>query len=131
MPSKKGLDQALTWLKSKMAERDTLDAINAEICYNVIMDLKDKRKVIEALYHQAYTELRRKNVEQERLNNLEKASRQEELYATALEAMRRYSEKKKYEDYSDQIDEYERLGYTRIQMNEKDLADIFDRGDEW
>lgn len=40
MPSKKALDQSLTWLRSKASERDTLDGINAELCINVIMDLK-------------------------------------------------------------------------------------------
>lgn len=40
MPSKKALDQSLTWLRSKANERDTLDGINAELCINVIMDLK-------------------------------------------------------------------------------------------
>lgn len=40
MPSKKGIDQALTWLKSKAAERNTLDGVNAELCINVIMDLQ-------------------------------------------------------------------------------------------
>ena len=53
MPSKRGTDQALIWLKSKMAEGDTLDAINAEVCYNVICDLRKKRKELGALYHQA------------------------------------------------------------------------------
>lgn len=130
MPSRKGLDQALVWLKSKMAERDTLDAINAEVCYNVIMDLKDKRKVIGALYHQAYTELKHERNKKEKLDNLEKASRQEALYAAAVQALREYCKKKEQDDRSDDLDEYERFGYTRIQMNERDLADIFDRGDE-
>ena len=40
MPSKKGIDQALTWLKSKSHEKNTLDAVNAELCINVIMDLQ-------------------------------------------------------------------------------------------
>ena len=124
MPSKKGLDQALVWLKSKMAERDTLDAINAEVCYNVIMDLKDKRKVIGALYHQAYTELKHERNKKEELDDLEKACRQDVFYAAAVKAMR----KQQYSD--DDLDDYERFGYTRIQMNERDLADIFDRGDE-
>lgn len=53
MPSKKGTEQAMTWLRSKMAEKDTLDAINAEVCYNVIIDLQKKRKAIGALYYQA------------------------------------------------------------------------------
>lgn len=40
MPSKKGIEQALTWLKSKAHEKNTLDAVNAELCMNVIMDLQ-------------------------------------------------------------------------------------------
>lgn len=40
MPSKKGIDQALTWLKNKAAEKNTLDGVNAELCINVIMDLQ-------------------------------------------------------------------------------------------
>ena len=55
MPSQKGLEQAMTWLQSKMAEKDTLDAINAEVCFNVIQDLQQNRKLIGALYHQAHT----------------------------------------------------------------------------
>ena len=68
MPSKKGLEQALTWLKSKMAEKDTLDAINAEVCYNVICDLQEKRKVIGALYHQSNEARKRAK---ERLDEME------------------------------------------------------------
>lgn len=52
MPSRKSLEQALTWLRSKMAEKDTLDAINAEVTYNVLMDIQKRRKMIGALYHQ-------------------------------------------------------------------------------
>ncbi len=40
MPSKRGIEQALTWLKSKAHEKNTLDAVNAELCINVIMDLQ-------------------------------------------------------------------------------------------
>lgn len=130
MPSRKGLDQALVWLKSKMAERDTLDAINAEVCYNVITDLKDKRKVIGALYHQAYTELKHERNKKEELDNLERASRHEALYTAAIRAMRECSKKKEQDDRSDDLDNYERLGYTQILMNERDLEDTFDRGDE-
>ena len=68
MPSRKGLEQAITWLKSKMAEGDTLDAINAELCYNVISDLREKRKVIGALYRQSYAAKKRA---QDRLEELE------------------------------------------------------------
>lgn len=40
MPSKKGIEQALNWLKNKSQDKNTLDAINAELCINVIMDLQ-------------------------------------------------------------------------------------------
>lgn len=41
MPSKKGIDQALIWLKNKAKEKEnSLDAVNAELCINVIMDLQ-------------------------------------------------------------------------------------------
>lgn len=40
MPSRKGLDQALTWLRSKAADKDSLDGINAELCLHVIEDLQ-------------------------------------------------------------------------------------------
>lgn len=65
MPSRRGTEQALTWLKSKMAEGDTLDAVNAEVCYNVIIDLQKKRKVIGALYHQAHSEKKKRQEEYE------------------------------------------------------------------
>lgn len=40
MPSQKSIEQCLTWLKSKMAEKDIFDSINAELCYNVLLDQK-------------------------------------------------------------------------------------------
>lgn len=41
MPSKKGMDQALTWLRSKANDKENvLDSINAELCINVIMALQ-------------------------------------------------------------------------------------------
>lgn len=40
MPSKKGIEQALMWLKNKSHDENTLDSINAELCINVIMDLQ-------------------------------------------------------------------------------------------
>ena len=57
MPSRKGMEQALTWLRSKMAERDTLDAINAEVCFNVLMDMKRQKEQIGALYNGARMKL--------------------------------------------------------------------------
>lgn len=71
MASKKGTEQAMMWLRSKMAERDTLDAVNAELCYNIITDLQRKRKVIGALYHQAHVGKRiiQEELDQERMRN--------------------------------------------------------------
>ena len=50
MPSKKGFDQAMLWLRSKAAG-DDLDAINAEVCINVINDLKEQNTRKGALIH--------------------------------------------------------------------------------
>ena len=100
MPSHKGLEQALTWLQSKMAEKDTLDAINAEVCYNVIIDLKDKRKVIGALYHDAYTAKKRA---QEKLQEIER----DRLYESAVRRLHGYGK------------------MTEIEMTQRDLEDIF------
>lgn len=77
MPSKKGFDQSVTWLKSKMAERDTLDAINAEVCYNVLIDLKKRKDIIGAKYHQTV---------------VQRNEALDELYNSALRAMNGYSE---------------------------------------
>ena len=71
MPSRRGLEQSLTWLKSKMAEKDTLDAVNAEVCYNVLMDLKKRKEVIEALYH----------IEKVRSARKDERTAQEEIFA--------------------------------------------------
>lgn len=73
MPSKKSMDQAIAWLRNKMAEKDTLDAVNAELCYNVLIDLRNKKEHIGAMYHQTKV-------------NLDNA--REELYATAVRVMR-------------------------------------------
>lgn len=73
MPSKKSVDQAITWLRNKMAEKDTLDAINAELCYNVLIDLQNKKENIGALYHRTKVDL---------------DNAREELYATAVRVMR-------------------------------------------
>jgi len=53
LPTQKGLEQAITWLRSKMSDYDSLDGINAEVCLNVIYDLKrqneDKGRIIHVL----------------------------------------------------------------------------------
>ena len=107
MPSRKGMEQAMTWLQSKMAERDTLDAINAELTYNVLIDLQKKRKVIGALYHQSYIsgkanklELERtretlEDLQEQRLAELQEQRREYEiemLHKAANETFRRYLE---------------------------------------
>ena len=73
MPSKKSVDQVIAWLRNKMAEKDTLDAINAELCYNVLIDLRNKKENLGALYHQTKVDL---------------DNAREELYATAVRVMR-------------------------------------------
>lgn len=44
------MEQSLMWLRNKMAEKDTLDAVNAEICYNTLMDIRKSRDRIGAIY---------------------------------------------------------------------------------
>lgn len=67
MPSRKGMEQCITWLKSKMAEKDTLDALNAEVCYNVIMDLKRQKTQLGSVFHNVKTEKDRAQEELERM----------------------------------------------------------------
>ena len=58
MPSQKGTEQALTWLRSKAMERDTLDGINAEICLNVISDLQRQNSYKGSIIGRMKTTLR-------------------------------------------------------------------------
>lgn len=85
MPSRRGLEQALLWLKNKMAEKDTLDAINAELTYNVVMDLQKRRKAIGALYHR--DRMSRKKLTEE-LRELETRNAAGQTYEDEME---RYS----------------------------------------
>ena len=48
------------WLKNKMAEKDTLDAVNAEVCYNVLIDLKKQKDILGAIYYQTKISFNRK-----------------------------------------------------------------------
>ena len=61
MPSYKGMEQAMTWLRSKANDRDSLDGINAELVMNVIADLKrqneDKGMLIARLQDKKAKEL--------------------------------------------------------------------------
>ena len=40
MPSQRAMEQALNWLRSMAMDRNSMNGINAEICLNVIADLK-------------------------------------------------------------------------------------------
>lgn len=70
MPSKKGIEQALTWLKSKAHEKNTLDAVNAELCMNVIMDLQRQYDRLGAQFN---------NVKNARYENSPAVMREEQL----------------------------------------------------
>lgn len=64
MPSKKGMDQALTWLRSKACDKEnTLDSINAELCINVIMDLRRQCDKLGAQFGNLVNKKRTENSE--------------------------------------------------------------------
>ena len=50
MPSHRIMEQAMTWLRSKAAEADIMDKINAELCIHVIEDLKRQRDALGAKF---------------------------------------------------------------------------------
>ena len=58
MPSRRGMEQALTWLRSKAMDKDSMDGINAEICLNVIADLQRQNKQKGYVINQMKTTLR-------------------------------------------------------------------------
>ena len=58
MPSRKGMEQAMTWLRSKAMDRDSLDGINAELVLNVIADLQRQNKQKGCVINQMKTTLR-------------------------------------------------------------------------
>lgn len=62
MPSKKATEQAMTWLNSMAADKNSLDGINAELCINVIADLRKKLEKLGAQFNamkQAYSQMKR------------------------------------------------------------------------
>jgi len=75
MPSKKGIEQALIWLRSKAMEKDSLDGINAELTLNVIYDLKRQRDRAGATIHNM--QMREKA---QALNGYSTPSREEQAY---------------------------------------------------
>ena len=62
MPSKKATEQAMTWLNSMAADKNSLDGINAELCINVILDLRKKLEKLGAQFNamkQTYSQMKR------------------------------------------------------------------------
>ena len=59
MASKRSIDQVNAWLQNKIAEKDTLDSINAELCLNVIESLKTKLDRLGVQFHQVRSQLER------------------------------------------------------------------------
>ena len=51
MPSQRTMEQCLTWLNSKAADENTLDGINAELCLNVISELRERYNKLGAQYN--------------------------------------------------------------------------------
>lgn len=49
MPSRRSYEQAITWLRSKAADRDSLDGINAQLVLNIIEEYRDKLDVKGAI----------------------------------------------------------------------------------
>lgn len=52
MPSRKSMEQVMTWLNSKAMDKNSLDGINAELCISVINELRMR---LERLGVQFYT----------------------------------------------------------------------------
>ena len=52
MASRRSSEQCLTWLRSKAAEKDSLDGINAELCLNLIQEQKDRLDRLGAQFSQ-------------------------------------------------------------------------------
>ncbi len=42
MPSRRSYEQAMTWLRSKAADRDSLDGVNAELVLNIMDEYRRK-----------------------------------------------------------------------------------------
>ena len=80
MPSKKGTDQALIWLRSKMEDEDMFESINAEICYNVICDLRKKRREMGVLYGKAKEALQKYKTEDPEIDILYEKTKERDVY---------------------------------------------------
>ena len=52
MTKRRSYEQAMTWLNSKAADKDSLDGINAELCINLIEDLRARLDKLGAQFQQ-------------------------------------------------------------------------------
>lgn len=56
MASKKSNDQAILWLRSMAADKNSLDGINAELCLNIILEQKDRLEKLGAQFGEVKTQ---------------------------------------------------------------------------
>lgn len=59
MPNKKTVDQAMIWLKSIAADKNSLDGINAQTCLNVISHLQKQLNVKGVIIYELRKRLRK------------------------------------------------------------------------
>ena len=52
MASRRTNEQAMTWLRSMAADRDSLNGINAELCLNLIQEQKDRLEKLGVQFQQ-------------------------------------------------------------------------------
>ena len=75
MPSKKSIDQAISWLTSLSSDKNSLDGINAQVCLNVIFSLIKQSNAKGAIIYG----LRKKIKELSKDNDCEEKVIQEDL----------------------------------------------------
>ena len=61
MPNKQTIDQAMIWLKSIAADKNSLDGINAQTCLNVISHLQNQLNIKGAIICEMRKRLRKDN----------------------------------------------------------------------
>ena len=63
MASRRANEQAMVWLRSMAAEKDSLNGINAELCLRIIEEQKERLDKLGVQFHQVQNENRRLNEE--------------------------------------------------------------------
>lgn len=63
MASRRANEQAMIWLRSMAAEKDSLNGINAELCLRIIEEQKERLDKLGVQFHQVRSENRRLNEE--------------------------------------------------------------------